>query len=243
MTATLTPPPAKAAPRVVQVARMHSVAWPLAVGAPAAILFVAFAIGWVLFFAIPNPDSRTQFTGGVTSVFFFGIGFYVQAMTQTFPFALGLSVTRREFFTATALAGLVQSVVFGTVIYLLSLLETATSGWGVHMRMFGILDYVTTSPVTRLFALIALFFLVSSIGLLIGTMYLRWKLIGLMTLSAAAVVVIGGAVVLILWRQWWFTVGDAIADTPRFVTMVVLPAVLAAVSLLGGWAVLRRTTP
>jgi hypothetical protein len=222
---------------------MHTVAWPLAIGAPAAILFIAFAIGWILFLAIPNPDGKTQFTGGVTSVFFFGIGFYVQAMTQTFPFALGLSVTRREFFTATALTGLVQSVVFGTIVYLLSLVETATSGWGVHMRMFGIFDYLTSSPPTRLLTLIALFFLVSCLGLLIGTIYLRWKLLGLMTMGAAAIVVIGGTLIFIAWRQAWLTVGDAIADTPRFVSMVLIPVVVGIASLLGGWAALRRTSP
>ncbi|MGU3433480.1 ABC transporter permease [Actinomycetes bacterium M1A6_2h] len=240
MTATTQEP---STTRIVAVARMHSVAWPLAIGAPAGILLVAFAIGWIIFFVLPNPNASTQFTGGTTSIFFFAIGFYIQAMTQTFPFALGLSVTRREFFTATALAGAVQAAVFGTVIYLLSLVETATSGWGVHMRMFGILDYLTTSPPTRVLTLVVLFFLVSSIGLLIGTIYLRWKLIGLMTLGAAAVIVIGGGIILILWQQWWFAVGDAIADTPRFVSLVVAPLIVALASLLGGWAVLRRTTP
>ena len=221
-------------PRMVELARMHSVAWPLAIAAPAGILLVAFIIGWIIFFVVPNPDSETRFTGGTTSVFFFGIGFYVQAMTQTFPFALGLSVTRREFFTATALAGLVQSVVFGTVIYLLSLVEDATSGWGVRMRMFGILDYLTPNPAVRWLCLIALFLLVCGAGMFVGTVYLRWKIIGLTTLGLAATAIIGGLVIVILWQQWWFTVGGAVADAPRVVTMVGVPALITVALGLGG---------
>ncbi|MGU3433479.1 ABC transporter permease [Actinomycetes bacterium M1A6_2h] len=227
-------------PRLVRVARMHSVGWLVGVAAPAGVLALAFTIAWTIFALVPNPDSTTQFTGAVVSVFFFGLAFYAQAMTQTFPFALGLSVTRREFYFATGLTAFVQAVVFGTAIYVLSLVESATDGWGVHMRMFGLADYATDSPLVRWLTPIAAFVLVYGIGLLCGTVYLRWRVYGLVALSTSTVAAVGATAIVLTWGQWWGDVTDVVTDTPRVVLLVLVPLVLSTVSTTIGWAVLRK---
>ncbi|WP_244163582.1 hypothetical protein [Rhodococcus koreensis] len=75
---------------------------------------------------VGDTGSDINFSGGVFSLFGFALAFYLQAMTQTFPFALGTSVTRRDYFAATLLVAAVQVLVFGILLYGLSL--TAASG-------------------------------------------------------------------------------------------------------------------
>ena len=59
------------------------------------------------------PDGRA--TGGVLSLYItFGVG-YLQTMTQLFPFALGLSVTRRAFYAGVVLLVVVEALGFGGV--------------------------------------------------------------------------------------------------------------------------------
>ncbi|MDP1051165.1 hypothetical protein, partial [Klebsiella quasipneumoniae] len=86
--------------RIGSVLQLHTVAWPLLIAWPVGILLISFLISFTIY-AIVRNDEGEGFTGSVFSVFGFVLAFYLQSMTQTFPFALGLSVTRREFFTAT----------------------------------------------------------------------------------------------------------------------------------------------
>ncbi|WAM15738.1 hypothetical protein OYT95_03535 [Rhodococcus sp. JS3073] len=82
--------------RVLTVSRIHTVAWPLLVAWPLGVLVASFTIGAAIFAMVGDTGSDTNFTGGVFSLFGFALAFYLQAMTQTFPFALGMSVTRRD---------------------------------------------------------------------------------------------------------------------------------------------------
>ncbi|MFF0814225.1 hypothetical protein ACFYVR_03555 [Rhodococcus sp. NPDC003318] len=78
--------------RVTAVLRLHTVAWPLLVAWPVGIVTVSFAISWTIYFLV-GAEEGEGFTGAVSALLGFVIAFYVQAMAQSFPFALGLSVT------------------------------------------------------------------------------------------------------------------------------------------------------
>lgn len=83
--------------RAVSVSRLHAVAWPVLIAWPLGILLVAFAIPWVIFLLVDAQEANV--TGSVSAAFGIVLAFYLGAMTQTFPFALGLSITRRGLFS------------------------------------------------------------------------------------------------------------------------------------------------
>lgn len=210
----------------------------LAGGHPFDLFLISFTI-----YAIVRNDEGEGFTGSVFSVYGFVLAFYLQSMTQTFPFALGLSVTRREFFTATTIMALAQSAIFAIALQLLSVVESATNGWGVHMRMFGIARYFTDSAAVQLLALFATLLLTSSIAMLTGAIYQRWRTTGLLASLTGLFGVLGLSAIVITWANWWPAIGSWFADTSRVVPMALLPLALAIACIAGAWVTLRRATP
>ncbi|TLF80922.1 ABC transporter permease [Nocardia cyriacigeorgica] len=226
--------------RAVSVSRIHTVAWPLLIAWPVGILLVAFLIPWVIF-ALVDTD-ETSITGSVSAVLGFTLAFYTGAMTQTFPFALGMSVTRRDYFAATLLVAAAQ--IFGTAVVLwgLGLIEEATDGWGVKMVMFDVPGQFTGNPLIQLATYLAILALIGGVGLVTGALYQRWRVTGLYTFLATLLLGLGVAAIVITWQSWWPEVGRWFADTPRAVPMVLLPAVLALACTAGAWATIRRAT-
>lgn len=243
-TATAPLAPVRSTPpsRVGAVLRLHTVAWPLLVAWPVGILAVSFAICWTIYFLVQNEEGE-GFTGAVTALLGFVVAFYLQAMNQSFPFALGLSVTRREFYRATLVMALAQSAVFAVALQILAVVESATGGWGVHMRMFGLARYFTDSLAVELLSLFAILLLTTGIAMLAGAIYQRWRTTGLLAAGVTAFGGLGVAAILVTWAHWWPEIGSWFVDTPRMVTMVVLPLVFAVAALAGTWVGLRRATP
>ncbi|QCB50851.1 ABC transporter permease [Rhodococcus sp. PAMC28707] len=228
--------------RTLNVARMHAIAWPLIIGWPLVVLAISFVISYTIFALVPTTDNEYNFTGSVFSMYGFAIGFYIQAVTQTFPFALGISVTRREFFNASALVALVQSAVLATLVYVLSIIEASTGGFGVKLRMFGIFRYATDDPALQWLGIFTTVLLVAAIGLVVGVVYQRYRVTGIFGLGLASIVLLGGGAIVVTWQRWWPEVGDFFVDTPRILLLVVIPLVLTAIFGLAGWAGLRRAT-
>ncbi|WP_063059811.1 hypothetical protein [Nocardia sienata] len=226
--------------RALQVSRIHTVAWPLLIAWPLGILVAAFMIPWVIFALIDATDSNT--TGSIYSILGVTMAFYMGAMTQTFPFALGLGVTRRDFFNATVLVGAVQVAVISLLLWILAVVEDHTDGWGVRMEMFGLPSHFTDNRLTQLATYAAFLGLVASVSLFLGAVYQRWRVTGLYTAGAVFLVAGGLIAILVTWQRWWPAVGSGFADAPRVVVMVVLPAVLALAALIGARVVIRRAT-
>jgi hypothetical protein len=128
--------------RVLDVARIHLVNWRIAVALPVGIVVVVFLLNLAVTSTVRaiNTTGGSPEVGGASgaaALYIFVLVNSVQAITQVFPFALGLSVTRRTFYSATALYVAVQAVAFGLLLTLGLALERATAGWGIGMRFFG----------------------------------------------------------------------------------------------------------
>ena len=217
--------------RTLDVARLHLTAWPLIIGWPIGVLAIAFALSYTLFALLPETDNEYNFTGGMFSMYGFAVGFYLQAVTQTFPFALGISVTRKEFFRATALVGTVQSA-----------LETAPAGFGVKSRMFGPFRYATENPFLEWLGIFTTLLLVASVGMALGVVYQRYRVTGILATGLAALVVVGSAVIVVSWQQWWPAVGRFFIETPTVLLLGAIPLALSALFAIASWTGLRRAT-
>lgn len=189
--------------------------------------------------SVPNIDGR--WTGAIASMFCTLFAVSVQTIGRSLPFGLSLGVSRRSYYTGTALVGVVMAFVNAAGVALLQAIERATNGWGVTMSFFRV-PYILDGPwyATWLTAFIggAMLFVY---GMWYGIVYRRWGLFGTMTFVAAQVLVALAGVLAVTWTHAWPSVGGFFTGlTALGLTGVV--AALAAVLLVGGHATIRRAT-
>ncbi|MDH6281768.1 ABC transporter permease [Prescottella agglutinans] len=227
--------------RILAIARIHFVAWPILIAAPLAILALTFAINFAIF-ALIDSGGETHPTGAILSLYGFVVAFYAGAMTQTFPFALGLGATRRQFFVSTVAVAVAQSFGFAVLFQVLSVIEAATDGWGVYMRMFGILRYATDSALLEFATLFASLLLTTAVSIAFGAVYQRWKTPGFLIAGISVVGLLGLAAVLLTWAGWWPSVGSWLLDAPRVLVLAALPVGVSVATIAASWAIVRRAT-
>ena len=163
--------------RILAASRMELTHPLLTYGLPAAIVTFSFAVNWTIWqlgdVAAQTPGDGS--TGGVASLYVTVLIFFVQTVTQMFPFATGLSLSRRDFYAGTALTAAVQSVGYGVVLTALDAVENATNGWGVRLHFWapGLLD--VPNPLLQ-FAVFAMPMLACAfLGVGIGVVFKRWE--------------------------------------------------------------------
>jgi hypothetical protein len=202
------------------------------------ILPVSFAFGAVTAGRRPPHD-----IGGYLLGFF--VYFAVQGwqtIGRSLPFGLALGVSRRSFYSGTALLGTAVALVSGLLLTALQAIERATDGWGLSMHFFRV-PYLLNGPwyATWLTSAVILFALFVY-GMWYGIVSLRWGTLGTWAFIAAQVIVVVTVAVVVSAEHWhvWAGVGGSSAGlTALGLTGIV--AVLAVLLLAGGQATLRRT--
>src|SRR5579859_7571541 len=105
------------------------------------LLPFAFAMGAVTAGRGPGHDA----SGYLLSLFIFFAVQGWQTIGRSLPFGLALGVSRRSFYSGTALAGMALALVSGLVLAALQAVERATGGWGRSMRFFRV-TYLLNGP-------------------------------------------------------------------------------------------------
>jgi hypothetical protein len=230
--------------RVLDVARIQTVNWPWIFAWPLGILGLTLLLNIAIFGVIGDaapPEGRI--TGALMSIYIVMLVAHIQTMTQVFPFALGLSVTRRAFYAGSMLLVLAQAVVFGIVLTVLDAIENATAEWGFGVRFFGLPFLDQGTVLAQWLAYTVPFLAFSVVGFFIGLVFKRWGQAGVYTLSIAAIVLVGGLAVLVTWQRWWPAVGSFFTDQSTFALLTVYPLLIALVLGGAGWVTIRRATP
>jgi hypothetical protein len=186
-------------------------------------------------------DTSGRDAWGLSAAFAIFLVLGAQSIARSLPFALALGVSRRSYYTGTALLAVVLAAFYGLAITVLQVIERATNGWGVHAHIFQV-PYLLDGPwyLTWLTSFVVLT-LLFCYGMWFGIVYRRWNLIGTMAFTVTQVAVILAVVALITWTHTW-------AGTGHFFTalsaagLTGLLAALAAVLLGGGFASIRRIT-
>lgn len=187
-------------------------------------------------------EDAFTYNGGISWIFFFMVVVAVQAMNLTFRFALGFSVTRRDFFFGSALYFVLLSLMYSSGFTVMAALETATDGWGVEGRFFSpfVLQEAPLVTVWFIFFMAILMFLF--LGAAVATVWVRWHAYGLYSFFIGlAALAIGGA--------WLVTMSERWGEVGRFFTSNSLEALAAwtlpvtLVCALAAFFFLRRATP
>ncbi|PPF81164.1 ABC transporter permease [Subtercola sp. Z020] len=251
MTTTVDTPSGTRPSRVVPVLRLHLTNRWTTIGTPLVVLALIWAANWIVWLLIVRSvgaDDRadamegTQFSGAIFYIFVYMMVVAVQAITRTFPFALGFSVTRRDFFLGTALLFAVLSAFYAVVITALSLIEEATGGWGLGGHLFTAVWYGTGSPIERFVQILLLFLFFFFVGAAVAIVYLRWRANGMIVFWVAVGVLGLGLAALATFTNSWPAVYEWFIATGAF-GVTAWSLVVTALAALVGYVVLRRATP
>lgn len=230
--------------QVLQVARLHAINAPTTMVIPWATLALVLGINVAIFGAgagVIEPASRT--TGGLLAIYLVvGVG-HLQTMTQLFPFAMGLSVTRRTFYLATGLWVLAQSLSYGLVLLVLGAVEAATNGWGIQLQFFRLGFLAQDGVLAQYLVYVGPLLVAAAAGVFTGVVFKRWGQLGIYGMAIGTVLLAGAATVLVTWQRWWPAVGSFFTEQSTFVLLAGYPLLVAVVLGAGGWFAVRRATP
>lgn len=227
--------------RLGTLLRVHLVTWRSALGWPWGVLAVAFAVNLAIYAVLDDEARRGSSTGGLISIYVVALVAAIGAVTQGFPFLLGLGATRRAFYLATSVWVLAQALVFGIALTLLRALESATAGWGVDLRFFGAVA-AAGSAAGQVLVYAGPFLLVAAVGMCWGVVLTRWGPPGMFVLAAAVGVGVGALVWLVTQQQAWPAVGTWLVARSTVTLFAGLPAALAALLAAAGYLAIRRAT-
>lgn len=231
--------------RVLVAARMQ-LAHPLMIlGIPWLVVLCSFAINlpiWAMSDIGAQPGSENT-TGGLASLYVTVSVVFVQAVTQMFPFAMGVSLSRRVFYAGTALMAAVQALGYGVALTVFDAVEKATDGWGVGLHFWapGWLD--VANPVAQVFVYGLPMLACAFVGMAIGVVYKRWGASGVWALVLASLLGFGGLAVLITALRAWTEVWSWLSDQSMYGYTLLVPAVAAVVLAGLSWTGLRRAVP
>lgn len=230
--------------RIVDVIRIQVFNGPWLLVWPLAILGLTLVLNMAIFAAIGDiapPDDRN--TGALSSIYLvIGIS-HLQTMTQVFPFALGFSVTRRAFYSATALLVTAQSLFFGLVVLALSQVELLTAGWGVEMRFFGVSFLVQDGLIAQWLVYTVPFLAISALFVFTGVVFKRWGQTGIFVGTVGVLVLIGTTAIVVTWQRWWPEIGAFFTEQSSLALFAGYPLLVALVLGVAGWLAIRRATP
>ncbi|MDQ4119255.1 MAG: hypothetical protein M3235_20190 [Actinomycetota bacterium] len=231
--------------RVLTAARLNTVGAGLRVSIPWLVAGAAFLINLLIFGLVRanTDDGDPGVTGALAALYFTAAAAHLQTMTQTFPFALSLGITRRSFYLGAGLVLLAETLLHSVLLTVLLAVEQATGGWGLDLRFFGVGFLVQSGPVAQVAAYGAPLLALGLLGMMIGTLFKRWGQIGLYAAGIGTTLVLGGLVALVTWQQWWGPVGTFFTTTPTLQLTALYPLVIAVLAGFGGYLLVRRATP
>lgn len=231
---------------LTKIVRLHFADPMRLLGVPLVILATTTAVCVVIMLLIQSfvPGDPTEISEGFrynqATLWCFG-GYFVSvgvmAYSRTMPFAMGMGATRRQYWTGTAVAVVLEALYIGAAMTIFLALEKATGHWFTGTHMFDV--YVMGNGSYRDIFLMG--FGISMLMLFVGTMFasvfIRWNTRGVL-------LVVAGIVATVLLLAWAFltlgvnVLGFFASDVVAKIALIM--AVLGAISAAGSWLVLRR---
>jgi hypothetical protein len=204
---------------------------------PWATLAFVFTVNLVIFAA--TPPGQPRYTGAVSAIYIMFIVLGGRSIGRRLSFALTLGVSRRSYYTGTALLAGALAAVDGLVLAAAQPAERATGGWGLDLHFFRV-PYLLDGPwylgwLTSFVGLALMF----AYGMWFGLIYQRWNLGGVLAYAAAQIIALTAALLIVFRDNAWPSVGHFFTAL-TIAGLTGLLAVLAAMLLAGGYATIRR---
>ncbi|MGV8978193.1 MAG: hypothetical protein ACOH17_09130 [Cellulomonas sp.] len=236
--------------RVWNAVRMHAAnPWPTLIN-PWLIFAAIFGLNLAVWYVVTVAAGGTKhldagaftYNGGVAWILFFLMTISAQAMSLTFRFALGIGMTRRDYYLGTVAYLAILTSTYAAGITVMAQVERLTDGWGLGGRFFApwVLADLPAGQLWYVNMMAEL--MLAMLGVAAGTVWVRWKAVGIYAL-------IGTLALLGIAASWLMTVTDSWAGlagylgshSPVAVVTWTLPA--TALCALAGYLLLQRATP
>lgn len=201
--------------RILNVVRLHTTnPWPTLI-TPWLITLAIFGLSysiWALVSRAAGPGLETDAfanNGGVSWILVYMMVVAIQAMSASFRFALGMSVTRRDYYLGSSLYFAMLSAIYAAGFTALGWVERVTDGWGLEGHFFA--PFGSDSQPLWLhgyafFVLLLLMFFF--FGAASAGVWMRWKVNGLLTELFGIALVLVGLAGWITEAGAWGSVGD-----------------------------------
>lgn len=227
--------------QVGNVMKLHWVSTGSKVGwlvLPWAILFSSFLVN----FALGLLTGNTIQTGGLASIYIYMAVAGISILNATFPFSLGFSVPRKDYWLGTAAMFGIFSFGNSLGLYLLALIEKdVTNGWGVRLSFFQVSYFSAGSAIEQIITYFLVMLWLSFFGFMAGGIYQRFALYGIYGFFGVLSLIFTLISFFATYFSWWDEIlnwfGSHTAFTLSFWT---LPQT-AAFGLFTYW-LLRRAT-
>lgn len=246
VTTSAPPTSSRRSSAVWRVARLQLIAPSVFIGIPWLIVGSAWVVSMVIgLLALRNGNGigdAMRYSWAVLSPQWYLAVVGVQAIGLTFPYALGIGSTRRDYWLGTmtvfGLVTVANSVAFATLTYV----EQVTGGWWIDIRMFDALWYGLEGWWVDVYTSVALQAFVLVLGAVAATLYLRWRMKGMLVAGLSVVaLLLTVATVVTLTESLpavvaWF---EKIGLVGGFSLLLALAVLLA----VAGYVMIRRATP
>lgn len=211
------------------------------------LLVWAVSIGitvWIHTMADGRIAAEDPMYGGASQAAVWTLGFMAAyTVTQTLPFAMALSFSRRTFVVGAYLAFAAVSVVFGAAYVLAAWIERITNGFGIHAYQFDTPFMTSTNGLVGAGVLAAaLTFLVMVVSFTLAAVFRRMSVLTFWTLLVALLALIGVTALLLVQNVGWSGIGDWFVRQSALSGSAYLSGA-AAVAAVVGYLVVRRDTP
>lgn len=226
--------------RTIRTAQLQLGNWPSLLGWTWTIFAMAFIVNVAVWAVMPDDAREQAQTGGIVTLHIMVFITFVQMMTQYFPLAAGLGVTRRRFAAATALVATGLAVAFSVVLLVFERIEAATDGWGLSLELFAAPPLAVDHLPGQFGAYLVTLLAFAAAGAASGAVHVRWGARGINVTLLGLLVVIGGGVVVLTRIDGWGALIDWFAARSSW-EIQSLWLVAAVAALASGWAALRRT--
>ncbi|MFD0694643.1 hypothetical protein ACFQZT_11115 [Paenibacillus sp. GCM10027628] len=187
--------------RIQSVMKMHFRDKTMWIITPWYIIAASFIINLILGYMINEKESFQ--TGSIVSIFIYTFIIGTVTLKETFPFALGLSVRRTDYFVGTVATAVAVNAISSLALILLSVIEKATNGWGVRLHYFQ-LEFLKGFSLVGVLGIYLIFLLhLYFLGLAISSLHRRFGRNGMYAFFTAVFLIGIISSFLITHFQYW----------------------------------------
>ncbi len=182
------------------------------------------------------------YTGGLSSIYIYMLVVGAATLKETFPFALGFSVRRRDYYLGTLLMIIGVSAISALLIWLLALIEgSLVPNWGINLHFFHLPYLNDGSLVEQLCIYFVLMVCMVLLGFVFASTFQRFRRTGLYSLFTTLGMFLSLFSILATYWNWWGNIFGWFAQETAFdLALWMLPVI--AVCGLASYTLLRKAT-
>ncbi|MDR7075813.1 hypothetical protein J2Y03_000801 [Neobacillus niacini] len=206
---------------------------------PNIILFSVFLLNFIVSLIISSDEKI--YTGGVSYIFFYMLVMGIMVVVQTFPYAIGMSIRRTDYFLGTVVMAVAVNILFGIMLVVLSVIENATNGWGGRVHFFHFPYLNDGSLLEQLTMYVILLINLFFIGILISSTARRFGAKGLIIVIISVLLISSVVALFVTYYGIWLDIFQWFASytAVQIAYWLILPTLLY---MLLSFVLLRRAT-